>query len=168
MSLLGCLAMLFAFSALDKYRDVETFRQQIKNYQLMPEALVMPMSALLFATEVITATLLITQGYRWGLIAAAALLSVYAAGIWINLIRGRRHIDCGCLGSQGEGISYYHVTRNLLLTGMAVVCLLPDTARELGWLDYLVIPVSVACGALLYLTFNLLIANSSNQKQWWS
>ena len=50
---------------------------------------------------------------------AALLLGLYAAGIVVNLRRGRRHIDCGCgVGSRAQPISAGLVVRNTVLIGL--------------------------------------------------
>lgn len=167
-ALLGSFALLFAMSALEKYQDVEAFRQQVADYRVLPAFLVPVAAITVVAAEVIAATLLITQAYLWGVTLGLAMLLLYAAGILTNLLRGRTHIDCGCLGSRGEGISYFHVLRNVLLTAFLAACALPMETRDLVWLDYLTIIVAVTAASGIYVTTTLLIANYTEQRLWWS
>ncbi len=167
-ALLGSFALLFAFSALEKYQDVEMFRQQLIDYRVLPEMMAPIVAVVVVAAEVITATLLITQAYQWGVLLGLIMLSAYAIGILINLLRGRTHIDCGCLGSRGEGISYFHVLRNLLLIALLFSCTLSVSERTLLWLDYLTIIAAVAAAAGVYITMTLLISNYTQQRLWWS
>lgn len=167
-ALLGGFALLFAFSALEKYQDIPAFQQTLSDYRLLPEFLVPVAAIAIVAAEVIAATLLITQGYLWGVYLSAAVLMLYALGILINLLRGRTHIDCGCLGSRGEGISFYHVFRNLVLLTLLLTCLFEVRDRSLVWLDYIVIVIAVAAFMCLYATVTLLIANHTQHRLWWS
>lgn len=167
-ALLGGFALLFAFSALEKYQDISAFQQTIRDYRLLPDFMAPVVAISIVSAEVIAATLLITQGYLWGVYLSIVVMSLYALGILINLMRGRTHIDCGCLGSRGEGISYYHVLRNLFLLSLLAICLLQTTDRALIWLDYLVIIITVAAFMCIYATMTLLIANHTQQRLWWS
>ena len=161
-SLLGSFALMFALSAAEKYSDRAAFSAEIQNYRLLPAALIPVIAVLVTATEIIIATLLITELYRYAAIAGMLLLLAYAAGIMINLLRGRTHIDCGCLGSHGEGISYFHVLRNLLMAG-----LLEAADRQLVWLDYFVVAGWLAAATLVYATASLLLAAHLNHRTWW-
>jgi len=167
-ALLGSFALLFAMSALESYQDVEAFSQQLADYRLLPEFLVPVTAIAVVAAEVIAATLLITQAYLWGVLLGLIMLLLYAAGILVNLLRGRTHIDCGCLGSRGEGISYFHVLRNLVLVILLAACLLPAGPRALLWLDYLTIITAVVAASGIYITVTLLISNYTEQRLWWS
>ncbi|MBL6689668.1 MAG: hypothetical protein ISP91_04685 [Pseudomonadales bacterium] len=167
-TLLGSFALLFAMSALEKYQDVVAFRQQVADYRVLPEFLVPVEAITVVAAEVIAATLLITQAYLWGVMLGLAMLLLYAAGILANLLRGRTHIDCGCLGSRGEGISYFHVLRNILLAAFLSACTLAVGTRDLVWLDYLTIIIAVAAASGIYVTMTLLISNYTEQRLWWS
>lgn len=160
--------LLFFGSALDKLRDLSIFKGQISNYQILPVSLVGPVSIGIVVLEVTTVILLMSAGYRYGIGIASLLLSVYAVSIWINLRRGRVHIDCGCLGSHGEGISYFHVFRNLILVSLLLMCLLPSTTRGLAIADYTLVILFIISSVLLYATTSLLISNYLNQKAWWS
>ena len=165
--LLGAFALMFALSAMEKYHDRAAFAQQVADYRLLPLPLVTSLANVIIVLEIVAATLLITTAYRYGAAIGMALLLLYALGISLNLIRGRTHIDCGCLGSAGEGISWIHVLRNLIMTGLLALTLLPTAARTLLWLDYFVIITWLVGAILIYITANLLLTSHLNQRNWW-
>jgi len=167
-SLIGAFTLLLALSAYAKLNDLAAFQSMLENYQLMPPSATARLSKLIFAAEGLAAALLLTPAYVYGLVITAALLFAYTVGIAINLVRGRTHIDCGCLGSHGEGISQYHVLRNLALLACLATCLLPVASRELIWVDYATIIAFVAASCVAYITANLLIAHVGQHRLWWS
>lgn len=167
-SLVGVFALLFAFSALEKYQDMAGFRLKLENYQVLPAALVSGMTNLFFLVEIVTATLLLTPAYLYGVALSAILMLAYTSGIAINLARGRTYIDCGCLGSQGEGISGYHLLRNGTLIVLMLVCFMPVIERQLLWLDYSTIVLFLGASAASYATANLMIAHANQHRLWWS
>ncbi len=166
-TLLGAFALLFAFAALEKWQAKALFAAQLGAYQLLPAALVTPASFLVMALEVITATLLLTTGNHYGCLLGISLLLAYGGAITINLVRGRSHIDCGCLGSEGEGISYHLVVRNLVLAGLLAIPLLPTADRAYLLLDYFSVIAGVIALSAAYLTINTLIRNSIQSRLWW-
>jgi hypothetical protein len=164
---LGAFALMFALSAMEKYHDRAAFQQQVSDYRLLPAVLVPGLANAVIVLEIVAATLLITAAYRYGAAIGMVLLLLYALGIGLNLVRGRTHIDCGCLGSAGEGISWFHVLRNLFMIGLLALTLLPTAARTLIWLDYFVIMAWLGGAILTYITANLLLTSHLNQRNWW-
>ena len=167
-SLVGGFALLFALSALEKYQDMAAFQLKLENYQVIPAALASGMTNLVFMIEIVATTLLLTPAYLYGVALSATLMLAYTAGIAINLARGRTHIDCGCLGSQGEGISGYHLLRNGTLIILQLVCFIPMIERQLVWLDYSTIVLFLGASAASYATANLMIAHANQHRLWWS
>ena len=167
-SLVGGFALLFALSALEKYQDMAAFQLKLENYQVIPAALASGMTNLVFMIEIVATTLLLTPAYLYGVALSATLMLAYTAGIAVNLARGRTHIDCGCLGSQGEGISGYHLLRNGTLIILLLVCFMPVIERQLVWLDYSTIVLFLGASAASYATANLMIAHANQHRLWWS
>ena len=89
----------------------------------------------------------------------------YAGVMTINLLRGRRFIDCGC-GGATQPLSVGLVLRNVVLAIAAITALVPAPARPLGWLDV----VSMAAGVLvlgaLYAATNQLLAARARLEEW--
>ena len=69
--------------------------------------------------------MLLGLGSPWPESGAAALLLLFAAGMGINLARGRRHIDCGCFQSAlKQTLNWKLVIRNIALALLLGVVLL--------------------------------------------
>ena len=160
--------LLFLASVIGKYRDFEVFQALLANYQLVPVAASGWAAKAVVAAETGVVLFFLTPLYSYGLILAASILCVYAVAIAINVLRGRTHIDCGCLGSEGHGISGLLVARNVVLLAFLALCLLPHAQRALIWLDYATIGAFVVCSVLAYLTANRLIEQTTQQRLWWS
>ena len=164
----ACLALLFATALWHKARAPRDFAAAVAQYRLLPASLAWPAAACLLLAEcAVLAGLL-----AWPLspapfaAGAAALLTLYALAIAINLGRGRDSIDCGCHGFTGrQRIAGWMVVRNLgLATGAALLALatahidalpLPDAATRLT----IVGSTLVAC--LLYAAAHALLANAA-------
>jgi hypothetical protein len=152
ITLRAALALVFAWAASHKLRDRETFRTALENYALAPQRWLRSVSSLLIGLELSVAVgLCIPRMAATAAGAAAGLLALYAGAIGINLIRGRRDIDCGCAGPlRRQPISAALVLRNALLAGAALACALPASSRALTWIDGITVVASVATIVLLY------------------
>ena len=152
------LALLFLAAAAHKLRDPARFRATVADYRLLPDVLV-PLGAafLIVAEPVVVAAL---AGARWwGLAGAAALLALYAAAIGVNLVRGRRHLDCGCAGpALRRPISGWLVVRNLALVTVALADLAPAQVRSLVWIDGLTVVAATAALAACWAATDRLVA----------
>jgi hypothetical protein len=164
---LGAFALLFAFSALDKWLDFDSFVTQLEAYQLLPDRYTTLTARTLLGAELVTATLLISPAFFFGVLSGLTLLAGYTLGIWINLQRGRTHIDCGCLGSTGEDLSYYLVARNVVLLAILGCGLTEASLRVFTWLDYTAIVLLIVTASLGYFTVSELIKNHMNAQHWW-
>lgn len=115
------LGTVLVASGLPKLTQREQFAEAIRRYEILPRPLVNSLATWLPRLEVTVGVALIAGV---GLQAAAALVAVlllaFAAGIAINLLRGRM-IDCGCGGvAKPRMIGWPLVARNLLLSSVAV------------------------------------------------
>lgn len=154
-TLLGSGALLFGVSAIHKLREPAAFARSMDAYELVPSAAVRPLAALVsFAEIVIAAALLVPATSIPAALAGGGLLCVYSAAIAINLLRGRRHIDCGCLGPTARRpIDGGLLLRNGLLIALAVFAAIPTTSRSLVWLDAATVIGGVAVLAIAYAAF---------------
>ncbi len=166
-AILGAFALLFAFSALEKWNNQEKFELQLSGYQIVPETLMRLTAQVVLFTEFVIAVLLISPAYLYGVVCGFGLLALYTGAITLNLLRGRTHIDCGCLGSSGEGLSYFLVLRNLTLLAVLAIATNPSIAREFTWLDFSTVLLAILCGVLGYFTASELIKNHMNARHWW-
>lgn len=153
------LALLFASAAAHKLRDLAAFRASLAAYELLPGAFVRTVSALIAAGEAALAVALLVVSSPLPALAAAGLLFLYSGAIAINLLRGRRNIDCGCAGPRarqplGPGL----VARNLALLAAAVAGALPAAPRTLVWIDVFTLGSGLVASCLLYKAIDTLLA----------
>jgi hypothetical protein len=125
------------------------------------EALVEPVARLLIVAESATVLLLVlpsTAGF--GAMLAMLLLGAYAAGIAVNIARGRTRIECGC-GGPAQPLSAALLLRNALLAGIAAMTLV-FAERSLGFSE-----AAAALGGgltlwLIYAVIEQLLANAGH------
>lgn len=144
------LALVLAGAAAHKLRDLHAFRVALGDYQLVPWAATGVLAPALVAAELAAAALLVSPLARpWGFAAAAALVATYSAAIAVNLVRGRRDIDCGCFGpALRVGLGGGLLARNAVLLAAAIAGFAPVAPRALGALD-----AATVAGALAFLAF---------------
>jgi hypothetical protein len=119
------VALVYAAAAVGKMRHWAAFHGVIANYRLLPDFWVAPVAYSLPPFEaVLGAALFLGLFPPWPEVAAATLLVLFAIAMGINLLRGRRHIDCGCFQSSlKQTLSWILVVRNgvmALLLGLAM------------------------------------------------
>lgn len=133
------LAILFATAAVSKLSQRETFAAVVENYRILPPALVRPVAASLPVAETLLALMLVTPVPLWIPAATtAALLAAFAVAMAVNVLRGRRFIDCGCFRSDlRQELSWWMVGRNLVMICGALLLLLPQSARLISVADAL-------------------------------
>ena len=162
-----CLALLFIGGAADKLLGWDAFRTTLGEYRLVPAWALVPVGLVVVSLEVGTGVGLLVAPLRASAAyVATGLLAGYGLAIWINLLRGRVHIDCGCLGGRESVLSYWLVLRNAALTLAAVLCVFPAGARALSWMDFISITGGVVTFVLLYLGINLLLSYHLEQSAW--
>jgi hypothetical protein len=94
----------------------------------MPEFAVPAFALLLPLVEAAVAAALLFAPPSWPEMSAALLLIVFAAAMAINILRGRRHIDCGCFQSAlKQTLSWTLVARN---AGLALLLAVPAAMPE--------------------------------------
>lgn len=146
------VAFILLAAGAAKLGSGREFAAVVRNYRLLPNALVKWVAYAVPVSEVVIAVGLLT-GYGLGLAAtgAALLFALFAGAIAVNLLRGRRHITCGCFGGgQGDVLTWALVLRNLTLTGAAAIVWLTaavSPAEKLSALDTLY--MMLASGAVL-------------------
>ncbi len=153
------LASLFAVAALHKARDLRGFAATLGNYRALPARLVPAVARLLVAIEVgLAAALCATPGSPRAPIAAVVLLGTYSAAISINLARGRRDIDCGCLGPRHrQPLSEWLLVRNAVAIAAAATLLVSVGRRPLQWLDAISSITALVAFALVWAAANQLM-----------
>jgi hypothetical protein len=157
------LVLVFLVGAWSKLRARETFEGVVYNYRLLPERAVLPASYLLPIAELVVGLGLAYVPTRpYAAIGAVLLLAMFNVAIAVNLARGRREIDCGCLSSVlKQRLSGGLIARNVVLMGLAAVLAWSgprSLAGAAGWLDWLVGMAAAAAAALIYTSATLLAA----------
>ncbi len=156
------LSALFLAAAYHKTRDIARFRAILSAYRVMPERIVVPIARVLIACELIVGSAFLIGEFQAGFqqfaaSGAVALLVAYTAGIAVNLLRGRREIDCGCGDlTRNQPIGPLLLFRNAVLIVAAAVLLTTTTARTLTWLDGATVFGAFSCIALLWSAASIL------------
>jgi hypothetical protein len=121
-ALLGGLLLL---AGVPKLRDRESGLAAVQGYRLLPRVVERFVALALPYIEILLGVLLIA-GLGAPVVPAAAtvLFLVFFAALSINLLRGRRELDCGCFGflrTQGSvpRITWFHAGRALALAVLA-------------------------------------------------
>ena len=155
------LALLWIVAAVQKLCGFAVFAVVLADYRLIPKRATHACAVAVIALELGLGTgLLIPATRSPALVGSALLLVTYAVAIALNLFRGRRFIDCGCMGPVGhQPLSGWLVARNLLLACPALAAMLPVQGRALVWFDAITVSAAIGSAVLLYAAINRLIAN---------
>ena len=154
------LALLFAGAAWHKLRDWQGFRAALDGYALLPGRAVVPVARALPALEVAAALSLAWPIASVGAALGGGLLLLYSFAVGVNLLRGRRAIDCGCGGPAAErGLGTDLLVRNAVLLAAVCVSALAPSSRVLVWIDGVTIAGGVVTFALLYAAMETALAN---------
>ncbi|WP_046862884.1 MauE/DoxX family redox-associated membrane protein [Microvirga massiliensis] len=115
------LAFLFAAAAVSKLRQREEFFGVVRNFRMMPEALARPVAAILPWVELaVAAGLAVGITAPYAAFTAGGLLVLFGIAIGVNVLRGRRAIDCGCFRmGMKQSLSWMLVGRNAVLASAA-------------------------------------------------
>ena len=152
------LSILFATAAVSKLRNRRDFYAAMLAYQLLPPRWAMSLADILpWAEGAIVIGLIL--GIDAALPAAGSLLLTYAAAMGVNLVRGRRDLDCGC-GDAPQPLNIWLVARNLVLAGTALATSLwPAGTRIWKPVDALIVVSAVSVLALIYVSSHRFLAN---------
>jgi hypothetical protein len=163
LALRGAAALLFGSAAAHKLRDPAGFRDVLGAYGLLPESTLRPSVAALIAAEgAIAIGCVLPATASAACLAGALLLALYSIAIGVNLVRGRRAIDCGCGGPGGARPLHTDlVARNAGIAVLLGVAALAPSPRALVWLDAATIGFAIAVLALLYAAVDVATANSA-------
>ncbi|HSK28308.1 MAG TPA: MauE/DoxX family redox-associated membrane protein [Jiangellales bacterium] len=126
------LAGVFLLAGVTKLRHPAGFRAAVANYQVLPTPVVAPVAVALPWLEVVVGLALLLGVLIVPVaVLAAVVLVAFAAGIGINVRRGRT-IGCGCGLARRQQVSHRLVVRNgVLAVAGVVVALAPAGALAL-------------------------------------
>jgi hypothetical protein len=158
------IGWLFLFGALHKVRDLEQFKRVLMAYRLLPEAAITPAAWTVASTEVLLGFAALAQ-VQIAFVAGGAVLGVYALAMLVNLLRGRRFIDCGC-GGDSQPITWGLIVRNSILIGVCGLALVEPVARSFAWIDLGSVAFGVIVCGLIYGAVNQLLAAQARLEEW--
>lgn len=151
-------ALLFGSAALHKARSLERFATTLARYRIPPiSSHPMASYAICLLEFAACFALLWPRTRPVGAAIGAALLLAYAGALTINLLRGRRDLDCGC-GLRPTSIGGWMVIRNLSLAALLGLLFLPSSPRSLETGDYVTVAGGIIISVLLYLSAEMLFA----------
>jgi hypothetical protein len=159
-----CLALLMFAGGMHKSADVGRFAVAISAYRIVPACLERPVAMLLITIEVVLgASLVVPRAKEHAALVTACLLALYFVAIAVNILGGRRQLNCACsFHGRATPVSGFHLLRNAILILLAVVGSMPHSSRIVCWVDGVQITASVLCLALIYLSADSLLANSGD------
>ena len=120
-------SLVFASAAVGKMTHWLAFEGVVANYRLLPESAVRPIARVLPPLELALGLGLLVGRPRTPVFESVAgvLLVLFAAAMAVNLLRGRRYIECGCFQSaMRQTLRWALVIRNCVLA-LLCVALLP-------------------------------------------
>jgi hypothetical protein len=154
-------ALLFASAGTHKLRDLARFAEAFAAYRVLPDAWARRLAWLIPALELGVATSLLWElSRRTAVIAAIVVLIAYASGLGVNLLRGRRDLDCGCgTARDRRAIAAWMVWRNLILAAALGVALLPWSPRSFDLTDLLTVMGGLTVAVTLYAAVDRLLGD---------
>ena len=157
------LVWLWLPAAWQKQGEFVEFGVILAEFRLVPAQAVRACAVAVIGLELgLGVSLMFPATRSFGLAGSALLLVLYAAAIGVNLHRGRRSIDCGCVGPlRHQSLSGWLVARNLLLALLALAALSPVNGRALVWHDLITGSTAFGLAILLYVAANRLIAKQA-------
>jgi hypothetical protein len=155
------IALLLTAAGAHKLRDLARFAEVFAAYRVLPEAFARRVAWLIPSLELcVAASLLWEPSRRAAAVAATAVLIAYASGLGINLVRGRRELDCGCgAASDRRAIAGWMVWRNLMLAAVIAITVLPWSPRSFTVIDLLTVMGGLVAGVTLYAAVDRLLGD---------
>jgi len=147
-TLIFLFSFMFLSAGMSKLRHQDYSQQALEAYQLAPKFLTGFLSRSLASAELLLVpALILPLSQSMAVYAAVLLLLVYAMAIAINLLRGRKRLDCGCNGPDSkQSISWWMVLRNLF---MAMVLLMLPIQTVLAPLSVYVLALFFSAALIL-------------------
>lgn len=156
------LAALWLAAGWHKLANLDAFERSLEAYDIGPRATLPWLRVFLPTLELaLAAGLLIAPTRPVAGALGALLLMGYGVAIAVNLRRGRRELDCGCMGFGVQSqISPALLWRNAIVAATSLSAgLLPRAERAASWIDTWTVIAGVLVLALLYLATETLRAS---------
>ena len=151
------LGAVFLTAVVHKLKAPAAFAGTLRAYRLLPEAFTSFAAFVVIGVESFTVILLIVNR-PLGSVLAFTLMMAYAFAMGVNILRGRRDIDCGCVGpALRQTLSGWLVLRNFGFAVLAALTFLSEpTVRELTIVDFVTAILAAITFSLIYSTANRL------------
>ncbi|WP_280396738.1 MauE/DoxX family redox-associated membrane protein [Nocardia carnea] len=133
-ALAGAVGAVLVIAGVPKVGDRARTERSVHGYRLLPDPLVPVVAAILPWAEIVLGAALVL-----GVLpcitgsAAAALFGVFFLALTVNLLRGRRDLDCGCFAFAAGAAEIAHIGwgHALRAAGLAVAAVLVAAAPVL-------------------------------------
>jgi hypothetical protein len=155
------IALLFVTAGAHKLRGLALFAEIFAAYRVLPDALARRVARLVPCVELgVAAALCWKPSRRMAAICGIAVLIAYAAGLAVNLLRGRRDLDCGCGATRDRrAIAAWMVWRNLFLAAALGTAALPWSPRALILADFPTVLGGLIAVVMLYAAVDRLLGD---------
>ena len=129
------LAFVFLASALGKLRDRRAFAAIVLDYRVLPRPWARAFAVVLPWLEVAAGLMLLAGlGTKIGAALSGVLLLSFTLAVGVNLLRGRKNLDCECAGKhRRQKISGKIVVRNLALSALSFQVVLWGQDNQVLW-----------------------------------
>ncbi|BEL07889.1 hypothetical protein Q0Z83_060800 [Actinoplanes sichuanensis] len=155
--LLGAVFVAAALGKLSSRTRMRDFTESLRQLRLMPARTVASVAVALGLTEAAVPVLLIADGTAAaGFTVALGLLGVLTAGVAVALVRGTP-APCRCFGHRESPLSHWHLLRNGLLAGAAVIGLTGPAGNGTDPAGVLIAAVAGITAAVLIICLDDLI-----------
>jgi len=131
------LGLLFIVAGLSKAWDRRAFQDAVAGFRIVSPRLTLAVATVVVSLELAGGGLLLWN-YEWlGAALLGVLLAAFNVALIVNLLRGRRNLDCGCFGGRTLRIGWGHVAQNTVLMALALLLGLAAVRGNVPsrWLD---------------------------------
>ncbi len=130
------IGFVLLLAGIPKLNDHDGVLRSLRGYKVLPVRLEVPLARILPVAETVVGILLVLGvAHRLAALVAAVMFASFFTGLTINLLRGRRDLDCGCFAfGVGEipHIGWFHAVRAGTLAVIAVALSVTAGQAEIG------------------------------------
>jgi hypothetical protein len=144
--------LVFCAAGALKLASRATFASEVRDYAVLPEALVAPVAIVLPVVELAAGAGMFIVA--WRVVAAWVLLlclAIFTAAVVLNLRRGNADVSCACFGAHSRTLDWGIVVRNAAMAAglVAVLVTAPgDGAPAMS--AVIVVVLALTCGWTLW------------------
>lgn len=155
------LALLLFTAARHKLQGLPAFAATVRDYRILPASAASAAALFIALAEFsVASALMFPAADPVGPAAALALIALYSFAVGINLARGRRTMDCGCLARAArQPLAPWLLIRNGILALGPTLLLFHDAPRAASWVDAVSVVGGVAILAAIWSAAHQLAAS---------